>query len=1030
VGRVGTTERARARAGAVSRLSSALKVRPGEGRVAVRVLAMMFVVWSGFAIGGNAVEGLLFARFGPDALPYLFVGLGFATAAVMLTMNMVLQRPNPQRLLVRTLPGMAVAVLGMRALLLFGARWLYPAMWLAMMVLWTAIGIVIWGVAGAVHDTRQAKRLFPLYGSALILGGVVGGVATAPLATWLGAENLLLLWAGSFGIAFLLARSALRAAGVRVATRSRAQRPAVSARSRLAEGLRSVRSSPLLFWMSVSIALLAILYFSLSFLFARAATARFPDADRLSGFLGLFMGLTSATALVLGLFVANRLFARFGLASMVVALALLYLGGFAVVASSMTFVTLFVFRFVQMVWVNGVWGGAWQSIYNVVPPERRDGTRAIVDGVALQAGVAAAGVILILADFALGPRAVALLGLTVAVLAAFTTWRLRGAYAGAVVDALRAGNPEVFLAEDEPFGGIRRDAAAISVVAGSVSDPDPAVRRVSMEILVQVAELENVPIVLERLRDVDPVVRTLALRGAATLGATVPADIALTMLRDEDPSVRLAAVETLGPWDGVRPEGDPLPSLQKDPDPHVRASAAAAVLRSGNPEPGGEQTLRAMAESPDPEWRAAAVAVLPERDTGMELAVSLLEDSEPVVRRAAISALADRASPQAAEALVRLLGDADVGVRAAAVSGLARMGDAALQPATAALSRTDLEAGAMRVLARLDGADPSTLRAYVARQVSHAVRYAGLLRPFVGRVDPPTELLAHSLRDRMLRSTVDALSVEGRFSDPVAIELAIDDLGSRDPARRANALEALDAVGEPGVVRPLLRAWEAIATPSGDPASTLAEILRDPDPWLRACGARAAAAHAELRPAVEVLARTDTDTLVRAASASAFAGEDRSVETLPTLSLMERIVFLRRVPLFVDLSPVDLKQVAQISDEHAYGDGDVIADQGEPGEEMYLIVSGDISVVVARDGEAPAEVARRSAGDSVGEMAVISRAPRMASLVAAGDVRTLVIDRARFERILRDRPEASLAVMGVLCDRLREANSALPEIRS
>src|SRR5205085_1838304 len=78
----------RARRGA--RLASILKIRPGEGTVAARVLAMMFVVWSGFAIGGNAVEGLLFARFGPDALPYLFVALGVATSGVMLGMNAVL----------------------------------------------------------------------------------------------------------------------------------------------------------------------------------------------------------------------------------------------------------------------------------------------------------------------------------------------------------------------------------------------------------------------------------------------------------------------------------------------------------------------------------------------------------------------------------------------------------------------------------------------------------------------------------------------------------------------------------------------------------------------------------------------------------------------------------------------------------------------------------------------------------------------------------------------------------------------------
>jgi CRP-like cAMP-binding protein len=56
-------------------------------------------------------------------------------------------------------------------------------------------------------------------------------------------------------------------------------------------------------------------------------------------------------------------------------------------------------------------------------------------------------------------------------------------------------------------------------------------------------------------------------------------------------------------------------------------------------------------------------------------------------------------------------------------------------------------------------------------------------------------------------------------------------------------------------------------------------------------------------------------------------------------------------------------------------------------------------------------------------MAIISEEPRMASLVAGGDVRTLSIDRTRFQRILKERPEASLAVMRVLCERLRESHS-------
>jgi hypothetical protein len=272
---------------------------------------------------------------------------------------------------------------------------------------------------------------------------------------------------------------------------------------------------------------------------------------------------------------------------------------------------------------------------------------------------------------------------------------------------------------------------------------------------------------------------------------------------------------------------------------------------------------------------------------------------------------------------------------------------------------------------------------------------------------------------------LNALHVASGLWDPVGVRLAIENLESRDPAQRANAVETMEAVGETEMVRPLLAALEGQGSRSESPEAVLRELMQDPDPWFRACAAFAAGDSHELRPEVERLAETDPDSLVRDAASSALGGE-RTVETLPSLSLMERIVFLRRVPLFLELSPADLKHVAEIASEHLYPDGEVIAGQGEPGEEMYVVVSGEIGVMVGREGGASIEVARRTPGDCIGEMAVISRAPRMASLVAHGPVRTLAIDRQRFERILRERPEASLAVMGVLCERLRESHRGEP----
>ena len=91
---------------------------------------------------------------------------------------------------------------------------------------------------------------------------------------------------------------------------------------------------------------------------------------------------------------------------------------------------------------------------------------------------------------------------------------------------------------------------------------------------------------------------------------------------------------------------------------------------------------------------------------------------------------------------------------------------------------------------------------------------------------------------------------------------------------------------------------------------------------------------------------------------------------------------------------------------------------------MFIILSGQVRILVSGSAGRQVELARRGPSEYVGEMAILSREPRMATMVAAGDVRVLSIARPEFEQILRQRPEASLAVTRVLCARLREAESA------
>ena len=144
------------------------------------------------------------------------------------------------------------------------------------------------------------------------------------------------------------------------------------------------------------------------------------------------------------------------------------------------------------------------------------------------------------------------------------------------------------------------------------------------------------------------------------------------------------------------------------------------------------------------------------------------------------------------------------------------------------------------------------------------------------------------------------------------------------------------------------------------------------------------------------------------------------MDTSASLSLMDRILFFKRVQLLENLSPVDLKQVALIAEEEDFADGEVIAQQGEPGDTLFVIVSGEVRVCITKDDQ-EVEAARRKPGEYVGELSVINREPRIATLIAAGEVRALCIDRKSFEGLIRERPNVSLAVIQVLGRRLKEA---------
>ena len=189
--------------------SRMLRIRTGEGRVATSLVGLMFVSMAAIVIGESAIDALFFDRIGTDVLPQMYLLQGAVTFVAMLGLTWALGRIGGRRAYMLAPLALGAIVLAERIALVTDVRWIYPVMWVTVAIATLIQGIFLWGMAGAVVDTRQAKRLFPIFAAGGILGSVIGGLITRPLAAAIGAQNLLLVWAVALGVAFVLCRALL-----------------------------------------------------------------------------------------------------------------------------------------------------------------------------------------------------------------------------------------------------------------------------------------------------------------------------------------------------------------------------------------------------------------------------------------------------------------------------------------------------------------------------------------------------------------------------------------------------------------------------------------------------------------------------------------------------------------------------------------------------------------------------------------------------------------------------------------------------
>jgi CRP-like cAMP-binding protein len=127
---------------------------------------------------------------------------------------------------------------------------------------------------------------------------------------------------------------------------------------------------------------------------------------------------------------------------------------------------------------------------------------------------------------------------------------------------------------------------------------------------------------------------------------------------------------------------------------------------------------------------------------------------------------------------------------------------------------------------------------------------------------------------------------------------------------------------------------------------------------------------------------------------------------------------LRNVPLFADLDERDLESLADEFNERRFSAGDKVALEGEGGLMFFVVDSGELNVEV--HGE---PVATIGPGASFGEIALIDRRPRTATVTAKSDVTAYGLPVFVFRPFVESRPQVAWKLLEAMADRLAVAES-------
>ncbi|MFD0674017.1 cyclic nucleotide-binding domain-containing protein [Cohnella sp. GCM10027633] len=980
------------------------------------------------ALNYNGFMTLFNQRFGSAYMPYIYVAEAIVLpfeAWFMTWLAGRLSKPALMRAMYAIMTGIVLA----NAAMLLGLRitgedlrWYYPILFLSSNFVVRQQTILLWSLAVDLCPTQQAKRLMPLFVGGATLGGMAAGLITQLISPWLGPDIVYVL-----GPAFLLAaafnyRKAIAVYLVPLALKaSKAADAETDSLSSMDYFRRTLRSPFLLSVLGLMLVMPA-LYFLMEFIFLNTAHTAYPDEAEFGRMFGVVTTILFALAFLLQL-VSGKLMAWLGASSMLTAIsavyALAFVGAWTLLGSPVAMAAVAGGYMLTYLLIYYSAEPSYQLFYKILPLQQRDGFRYVAQGIATFAGILlGAGLQALHTGLGWGFPALAAVGTCGAVVLVALSWTVRQLYMKELVRSVHV----LALTErdaSESLQEILRNPRVMKTIHAMLRQDGADAKEVALHIIGHAPDAKFLPELLNLLDEDNAKVRTAALKAMNMSSADIGAMARVaSLLEDPEQEVRAIVVHKIAQMKHMPAQAFFFLRMKLlDSEPMVVAEAVKAMysLQSAQSyEACNEavaQMLKAGGESAVHGCRVIAELRLDAFATDVE---KLLDDSRPSVRVAATACLGLLGRAQVAKIVYGRLETADQELYRASISALADIGDRVID-----LLRTKVEAAPPKtwqasviVLSRL--LPDADVRGWLSEQATaklgeleSSARMAAAFR-VLGRADL-AELA--TMRQRDLRTTVygGCWGILERLTDDQVVTAIRTSIADADEETRSGGLEVLaEGIGERRLSQKLASALQA-----------------DDD-------AHGAMTEEAAREAVEACKRSPDDWW-REMAAEWAAGEERGTmqEEQGMLGRLKKVVFLKKVPFFADLTLEELGLIAAVATERRFGDGDKLLERGQANSEMYVVIDGNVELTSVSAAGWEGTLGVLAPGDVCGATSALDESASSVTAQAFfGEVHALAIEREEITRLVRLYPEIGIGLLRASLARVRLLEEMMMKIDS